>query len=110
MLFPSHPRIFQDLHFHVCSLTCLHTTWVYTCTHVVLLTHAGVYVGLGPDVSKGYASGETALIVSKLLKGPNNGKMNPGDASTVIGHHDCGTFYVVHQKEQLLPFAVVYFK
>ena len=74
---------------------------------------AGVYVGLEPDVSKGYIrQGSNQLILCRLAKGPELGRLPPGSASTKYGHYappDHTNFIVVHQSAQLLPFAVVHF-
>ena len=75
----------------------------------------GVYVGVDPDISKEYVRGrEMKLIVARLVKGPNNGKIRPGTGPVPPGHNAAGagasSFYIIHAKQQLLPFAVVHFK
>jgi hypothetical protein len=70
----------------------------------------GVYVGLDPEVSKGYARGANVLVVSKLVRGPAAGLVAPGTPSPPVGHNQPNeSFLVVHTKEQLLPFAVLHF-
>lgn len=71
----------------------------------------GIYVGLQPDVSKGYVRGEQKLILCRLVKGPAGGKLPIGSNDPTMGHYAPagGSFVVVYQPQQLLPFAVIQF-
>ena len=69
----------------------------------------GVYVGLQPDISKGYNRGSKTLIAALVVRGPSNGHMGHSTEPDP-GHNDCSpTHLVIHHQDQLWPrFAVTF--